>query len=132
MNKNTITAIIVALILIVIALLVKGGNNKEKIISKEVNVNNVSIIDGVQIIEIEARGGYNPRFSKAKSGISTIVRFNTRGTFDCSSFIRIPSLNITETLPQTGATDIDLGIPEAGDLNVSCGMGMYPFDIEFE
>lgn len=96
------------------------------------NVNNVSIVDGKQIIEIDAKGGYQPRRSIAKAGISTIIRFNTKGTFDCSSAVRIPSLNISKSLPQSGATDIDIGSSQLGTLLGSCGMGMYPFEVVFE
>ena len=95
-------------------------------------VQNVSIVDGKQIIEIQARGGYSPRRSVAKAGIPTILRFNTNGTFDCSSSVRIPSLNISKILPQSGSTDIDLGTQKLGTLQGTCGMGMYPFAIDFE
>src|SRR3989344_210395 len=54
----------------------------------EARVDNVSIIDGKQVIEIKAKGGYQPRVSFAKAGIPTIIRFDTEGTFDCSSSVR--------------------------------------------
>ena len=93
--------------------------------------NNVSIVDGKQIIDLRAKGGYQPRTTIAKSGISTILRVNTSGTFDCSAAIRIPSMGFSKILPQTGNTDIDLGVPALGVLKGSCGMGMYPFDLDF-
>jgi len=99
---------------------------------EEENVNNISIVDGKQIIELKAKGGYSPAHSFAKAGIPTILRINTKGTFDCSSSVRIPSMGIGQNLPLTGATDIDLGIQPAGTLQGACGMGMYPFDIKFE
>ena len=94
--------------------------------------NNVSIVDGKQIIEIQAKGGYQPRKSIAKAGIPTILRFETSGTFDCSSSVRIPSMNISKSLPQTGATDIDIGTSSLGTLQGMCGMGMYPFQVDFQ
>jgi plastocyanin domain-containing protein len=96
-----------------------------------VGENNVSIVDGKQIIELDARGGYFPVKSTAQAGIPTIIRFNTRATFDCSSAVRIPSMNISRVLPQTGKTDIDVGVQKVGVLEGTCGMGMYPFEIEF-
>ncbi len=96
------------------------------------NANNVSMVDGKQIVEIRAKGGYQPRVSTAKAGLPTILRFNTAGTFDCSAAVRIPSLDISKILPQSGATDINLGNPKFGTLSGSCGMGMYPFEIKFE
>lgn len=121
---------------IVIALAFIGGafllaNNKKEIIPSA-DVNNVSIVDGKQIIEITARGGYQPGKSVAKAGIPTVVRFKTNGTFDCSSSVRIASLGILRNLPQTGLVDIDIGSGEVGTLQGSCGMGMYPFEIDFE
>lgn len=109
-------------------MLVKSGDSVEQL----VNANNVSIVDGKQIIEINAKGGYQPRKNIAKAGIPTIIRFNTKGTFDCSSAVRIPSMNISKSLPQTGSTDIDIGTGTIGTLKGSCGMGMYPFEVEFE
>jgi plastocyanin domain-containing protein len=95
-------------------------------------VNNVSINDGKQIIEIRAKDGFTPRKSIAKADLPTVLRFDTNGTFDCSSVVRIPELDITRNLPQSGVTDIDLGNPKVGVLNGTCGMGMYPFEINFQ
>lgn len=93
---------------------------------------NVSIENGKQIIEITARGGYQPRKSVAKAGLPTILRFNTSNTFDCSSSVRIPSLNISKSLPVSGLTDIELPNANVGALQGTCGMGMYPFEIDFQ
>ncbi len=94
--------------------------------------NNVSSQDGKQIIVLTAKGGYTPRRSVAKAGIPTVLRVNTNGTFDCSSAIRIPELKLSKNLPPTGETDIDLGTPKAGLFSGTCGMGMYPFEIDFQ
>jgi plastocyanin domain-containing protein len=91
--------------------------------------NNVKMVEGKQVIEIRAKGGYTPRVSTVKAGIPTVVRFNTAGTFDCSAAVSIPSLNIKETLPPSGATEIALGTLQVGSVEGSCGMGMYPFEI---
>lgn len=101
-------------------------------VQEGVPANNVTIVDGRQIIEIEAKGGYTPRTSTAKAGIPTILRFRTSGTFDCSSYIRIPSMNVSKNLPSTGTVDIPLADPKAGSLQGMCGMGMYPFQVNFE
>jgi len=127
--KATITAIVVAIFLIGGALILVGSGQNN---IGSINANNVSIVDGIQIIEINAKGGYQPRNSLAKAGIPTILRISTNGTFDCSSSIRIPSMNISKLLPGTGSVDIDLGSREVGILNGMCGMGMYRFGIEFK
>ncbi len=138
--QKTLLSIVIALVIISGALFItmrrdfsdsglSGDNNN---VRQDVQGNNVSIVDGVQIIEIKARGGYWPRKSIAKAGVPTILRFNTASTFECSSSVRIPSMNITKFLPQSGTTDIDIGIQDAKTLNGSCGMGMYPFEVEFQ
>ncbi len=92
---------------------------------------NVSIVGGQQIIDITAKGGYTPRTSTAKAGIPTILRFHTSGTFDCSSYIRIPSMGLSKNLPSTGTMDIPVDA-KVGALIGMCGMGMYPFQVNFQ
>lgn len=93
---------------------------------------NVSMVDGKQIVTLRAKGGYTPKVSIVKAGVPTILRVDTTGTFDCSSALRIPSLNVAENLPATGSTDIALGTLSAGIISGNCGMGMYPFQINVE
>lgn len=130
-NKAIIFSIIGGALLIAGSLFFAQGRDYPPKAEPQI-VNNVSIVDGVQIVELKAKGGFNPLVSNAKADMPTILRIKTRGTFDCSSFVRIPSLDITKNLPATGTTDIDLGIQETGTLYGSCSMGMYPFEIRFE
>jgi plastocyanin domain-containing protein len=109
-----------------------AGKGEGEATNPLVAANNVSIVDGKQIVEIRAKGGYLPRKSVVKAGMPTILRVNTSGTFDCSSAIRIPSLRVSQTLPATGVTEIELGSLEPGMLQGNCGMGMYPFEISAE
>ncbi|MFA6432723.1 MAG: hypothetical protein WCV82_02800 [Candidatus Paceibacterota bacterium] len=126
--KATAIAILIAAVIIGSIIVLTGPRTGAEQIS---GANNVTIVDGKQIIEIGARGGYQPRKSVAQAGIPTILRFNTNGTFDCSSSVRIPSMNISRNLPSSGITDIDLGSQLATTLQGMCGMGMYRFEIEF-
>lgn len=123
-----IFAIILAVVIIGGAFFLVGNTNS----SGGDSIANVSLINGKQIIEITAKGGYKPRLSIAKAGLPTVIRFNTNGTFDCSSAVRIPSMNISLFLPNTGVKDVDLGVSKEGILNGTCGMGMYPFQIDFK
>lgn len=126
--KSTVLSIVVALALI-------GGVfvlTRNRGTGEVAPAHNVTVVDGKQIIEIKAKGGYQPLKSIAKAGLPTILRFDTNGTFDCSSSVRVPSLKISKTLPQTGVTDIDIGIGQGGVLQGMCGMGMYPFEVEFQ
>lgn len=128
MKKFVIAVAILIAVQAVVALFLLQGSGD----ANDPATNNVSVVNGVQIIEIRAKGGYQPRRSTAKAGVRTVLRFNTQGTFDCSSSVRIPSLNISKNLPPSGSTDIDLGTPSVALLQGSCGMGMYPFEIYFE
>ena len=95
--------------------------------------NNVSVVDGTQIVEIRAKGGYTPKRSVAKAGMPTILRVNTKGTFDCSATLVIPSMNYQENLPMSGSTDVKLPAQEKGKtLQGFCGMGLSNFEVEFE
>ena len=127
--KYTIISIIIATALIGGVLFI--GKNKSET-ENNIPVNNVSVVGGKQIIEIKAKGGYFPKKSIAKADIPTIIRFNGAGTFDCSSFVRIPDKNISQNLSQSATTDVDIGTPKVGTLDGFCGMGMYPFEIEFQ
>lgn len=130
--KGIIVSILIVIVLIGGAIILTPKSPQGNDISNPILVNNVSIVDGVQIINLNAKGGYQPQKSLAKAGLPTILRFKTQGNFDCSSSVRIPSLNISKFLPQTGTTDIDIGIQKTGIFYGSCGMGMYPFEINFQ
>jgi Cu+-exporting ATPase len=125
--KYIITSIFLFILLILGAIFFSGG---QKIAPA---VNNVSIVDGVQIVAIGARGGYSPRSTVAKAGIPTIIRVSTNGTYDCSSAVVIPSMGLRKNLPMTGSEDFDIGTKTAGEvLKGTCAMGMYGFEVKFE
>lgn len=92
----------------------------------------VSVQDGTQYIDMTAKGGYTPRRITARAGIPTVLNVSTRATFDCSTSIVIPSLDVRQTLPSSGVTKITLGTYKSGDVVAgSCSMGMYGFEIVF-
>jgi Cu+-exporting ATPase len=128
MNSTSVSIIVAVLLIGGAVLLTQAGPSAEA----TAPANNVRIVDGQQIIEITAKGGYTPRTSSAKAGIPTIIRFETNGTFDCSSSMRIPSMGVSKNLPSTGTIDIVVTDPQPGPLTGMCGMGMYPFTINFQ
>jgi hypothetical protein len=81
--KSTAISIIIAGLIIAGAIILSKNisNNSQPTNTNNqvVNANNVSIVDGKQIIEIGAKGGYAPRISVAKAGIPTVLRFTTSG-----------------------------------------------------
>ena len=93
----------------------------------------VSIVDGTQIIDISAKGGYSPRTVTAKAGLPTVLRVTTNGTFDCSASLVIPKLSYQKFLQPSGTEDIALSPEQAqGTLQGLCSMGMYNFRVIFE
>ena len=126
MNK-TVSIIITLGLVIAIGIVFFGKLNPDS-----QSVQNVEIKNGVQYITINARGGYSPRISTAKAGIPTKLIMETSGAYDCSSSLVIKSIGYQKILPQTGKTEIDIGIPKTGEpLQGVCGMGMYNFLINF-
>ncbi|MEI6296513.1 MAG: cupredoxin domain-containing protein [bacterium] len=94
--------------------------------------NNVSVVDGKQIIEINAKGGYSPRETLAKAGVPTVVKVITNSTYDCSSALSIPAINFRKNLPLNGETLVDIPAQNIGsEIQGLCGMGMYNFKIKF-
>lgn len=128
MNSTSLSIIIAALLIGGAFLLTQKGSNTQD----AVPANNISIVDGQQIIDITAKGGYSPRTSTAKAGIPTILRFHTSSTFDCSSAVRIPSMGVSKNLSSTDTYDVPVLDPKVGPLIGMCGMGMYPFQVNFQ
>ncbi|MHB0978080.1 MAG: hypothetical protein ACYC1K_01560 [Minisyncoccota bacterium] len=133
--KATVISIILAGILIGGAIIYANKIRQPATLtdqSNQPNINNVSIVDGKQIIDITARGGYSPRITMAKADMPTVIRMSTKGSFDCSSAVSIPSLGYRANLPPTGTTDIEIGVQKSGStLQGLCAMGMYNFQIKF-
>lgn len=132
--KTILGGVISGIAFVGLMILLFGGNgNSGGIPSMSGSANNVSVVDGTQIVEIGAKGGYSPKRSVAKAGIPTILRMKTNGTFDCSGAVVIPSINYQENLPMSGSTDIKLPAQEKGKtIQGLCAMGMYSFEVDFE
>jgi plastocyanin domain-containing protein len=122
MNKTVLVIITLALV-VGIGIIFSSGKK---------GTQSVEIKDGVQYIRINTGGGYSPQLTEAKAGIPTKLIVKTNGVFDCSASLVIRSIGFQKILPQTGETEIDIGIPKAGvPLQGVCGMGMYSFQINF-
>lgn len=92
----------------------------------------VGVENGVQTIDLTAKGGFAPSRIEAQAGIPTTLRVTTNGTYDCSSTLVIPALNYQANLEPTGVELINLTSEQAqGTLKGMCGMGMYRFEIAF-
>lgn len=125
MNKTALLIISVGLI-VFMGIIFSGDSGAG-------NKQNVEIKNGVQYVTIDAKGGYSPRTTLAKAGIPTKLIVKTSGTYDCSAALNIRSVGFQKILPQNGDTEIDIGIPNAGEpLQGTCSMGMYGFSVDFQ
>ena len=126
--KSTIISIVLVGILIASSILFSRGGSVQEVAS----VDNVSVVDGKQIVEIGAKAGYAPKLSAAKADMPTVLRMKTNSTFDCSSGVTIPSLGLRKILPSDGITDIEIPAQKTGStLRGLCIMGMYNFQVQF-
>ena len=130
--KTITLSIIIAAFLIGGAMIFTWGNQNSNNTDLQAG-NNVIMVDGKQVITINAKGGYFPRVTAAKADTPTVIKMNTQGTFDCSSAISIPSLGYRNNLPPSGETLIDVPPQKSGTvMRGLCAMGMYNFSINFD
>lgn len=133
MNKTASIIITSALVVGLGIIFVGGPKSKDNtdIATNQVAQNSV-IKDGVQYITINAKSGYSPKVSTAQAGIPTKLIVKTDGTYDCSASLAIHSIGYQKVLPQTGETEIDIGIKKVGEtVQGVCSMGMFSFQINF-
>ncbi len=130
MQKNVIISIVVSIVLI-------GGtlyfvSDKSTSSGSGGATQNTEIRDGVQYVNITAKGGYSPRSSQVKAGIPTKLVVKTDGTYDCTASLVVRSVGFQKILQPTGEEIIDLGTPKSGEkIQGVCGMGMYNFALNF-
>ena len=97
------------------------------------STDNVSIVNGKQIVEVIAKGSYLPKLTAAKADIPTTLRVKTNGTFDCTAALKVASVGFEQILPPSGVTDIEIPAQQAGTtVQGICAMGMYSFQIQFQ
>lgn len=96
------------------------------------NIDAVRLENGTQIIHIIAQGGYSPKQIDAKADLPTKLEIETKGTYDCSSALAIPSLNYQKQLEPNDLTVIEIPNQQKGKkITGLCSMGMYNFEIKF-
>ncbi len=130
MSKNAIISIAISAALILGTLYFVSDTSAP---SDDGAAQNTTIRDGVQYVDITARGGYTPRVSRATAGIPTKLVVTTDGTYDCSASLVVRSAGFQKILQPTGEEVIDVGTPQSGEkIQGTCGMGMYSFEIDFK
>lgn len=127
--KSTIITVIVT-VAVILGFIVALQNNTSSSVNEPQST--AISIDGKQIVEILAKGGYSPRVTKAKAGVPTIIQVKTEGTFDCSASLTVPAVGYSKHLPASGVTSIEIPAQSAhAVVQGICSMGMYNFTIKF-
>lgn len=86
----------------------------------------VSTQGGKQVVMITATtGSYSPANVQVRAGIPTTLVIHSDDAQGCIRSFVIAAHNEQRILPSTGDTRIDLGVLRPGQLDYSCGMGMY-------
>lgn len=70
-------------------------------------------------------GGYDPENVTVPAGQTVTLSLVTENNQGCTSFFRIPKLNIERSLPGTGTVVINTTFPSPGQYTFTCGMGMF-------
>lgn len=125
--------IVFAGLLVAVGLVVLGKGGAGGSTQREAQAGVATVVDGIQYIDITARGGYAPKVTKATANTASILRVTTNNTYDCSSALIIPALGYEKMLEPTGTALIPVPADKAqGTLEGLCSMGMYRFSIVFE
>lgn len=80
---------------------------------------------GVQRVELQVRDSDYEGPKRVRAGMPTTLTLVTDETQGCTRGFVVPSLGIEEILPETGRTEVDLGVLKQGKLEYTCSMGMY-------
>jgi len=135
-HKLTLLAVFGITLLIGGAIMFSDGSKNQTgdYTSGEVDqVGNAIIENGIQYVDITARGGYSPKTTKARANMPTVIRMKTENSYDCSTALVIPDIKYQKYLPRTGVENIEIPLENTqGTLLGMCSMAMYHFQIEFE
>lgn len=133
MNKVIVASVILTIVAIGGIAVLMQTNRRTVPVASSGSQANVAIVNGKQVIQISAKGGYAPRTTLASANMPTVINVQTNGTYDCSSALNIPSVGFRETLPATGVTPIEIPPQQPGAVVKGvCAMGMYNFVVSFK
>lgn len=79
---------------------------------------------GVQEIEVQVRGGYDPGVIRLKRGVPARLVFDRQETSSCSEEIVIPEFGIRRFLEPFKKTPVEITPTKSGRFEMTCGMSM--------
>jgi len=80
--------------------------------------------DGVQTVNIEVKGGYEPGVIRVKRARPVRLVFDRQERSSCSEEVVIGAFGIRRFLPAFERTAIDLTPDKTGTFDITCGMAM--------
>lgn len=79
---------------------------------------------GVQKVDINVEGGYEPSTVRVRAGIPVRIDFHRTESSNCSEEVVFPDFNLRRFLPAFEHTVVEVTPKEAGEYEFTCGMGM--------
>ena len=79
---------------------------------------------GIQEVEIEVKGGYDPGVVRLKRGQPARLVFNRKETSPCSEEIVIAAFGVKQFLAPFQKTTVEITPTQAGTFEMTCGMSM--------
>ena len=114
-----------AALLFVAAISCKKENAETKPAVKEAPVTAGTVQNGVRTIEIEAnKDGYTPGKIAGKPGEKLDLVFTRTIDAECLSQVKTPDGKLVD-LPLNKPVDVEVTVPQQGELTFACGMDMF-------
>ena len=79
---------------------------------------------GVQEIEVQVKGGYDPDLIVVEAGRPVRLDFHRNETADCSEEVVLDDFGIRKRLPAFQTTPVEFTPERPGEYAFTCGMGM--------
>ncbi len=81
--------------------------------------------DGVQIVDVIVKGGYQPASIVVKAGRPVRLNFTRREASLCGEEIVLPDFGKRAHLPENQSVSINVTPARPGEYEFTCGMNMY-------
>lgn len=122
----------IALLTAVLALASLGGCKKEEAAPAKPAAPAVAPVtagttgsDGIRRVKVEANAkGYAPDKIIGKPGEKLGLMFTRTDDTECVAQVKTPDGKLTD-LPKGKEVEVDLTVPQSGELGFACGMDMY-------
>lgn len=81
--------------------------------------------DGLQIVDVTVKGGYQPAIITAEAGRPLRLNFTRRESTPCGEEVVLPEFGRRAHLPEGRAVPIEVTPQGPGEYEFTCGMNMY-------